>query len=139
MITVIPGYRRPDGGGVLADGWFVYGGGFAVSSRPVCGAQPAREYYKQLEHDERDQHQCERVRVPVLVVCCTGGGGYAAAAGEVDLVAGLTPLGFEFELVLDADLLEYYFIGLVATADATSAAPPVKRKNGISFKFSEKN
>lgn len=103
-----------------------------VAPRPVSGAQPTREYDEQLEHYERDQHQCERVRVPVRVLVARGGGGRggAAAAGEVDLVTGLAPLGFEFELVLDADLLEDHFFGLVAAANATSTAPPAK-KNAI--------
>lgn len=65
IITVVPRYWCPDGGGVLADGRFVYGGGLAVAPRPVRCAQPAREYDEQLDYDERDQHQCKRVRVPV--------------------------------------------------------------------------
>lgn len=131
VITVVPvGYRRPDGGRVLADSRLVYGGGLAVSPRPVRHAQPTREYDEQLEHDEHDQHQCERVRIPVkgvLVARGGVGGSIAAAAGEVDLVAGFAPLGFELELVLDADLLEDHFVGLVAVG-ATSAAPSVERK-----------
>lgn len=57
VITVVPGYRCPDGGRVFTDGRFVYGGVLAVAPRPVSGAQPTREYDEQLEHYERDQHQ----------------------------------------------------------------------------------
>lgn len=140
VIAVVPGYRCPDGGRVFADGRFVYGGVLAVAPRPVSGAQPTREYDEQLKHDERDQHQCERVRVPVRVLVARRGGGCggAAGAGEVDLVTGVAPLGFKFELVLDADLLEDDFFGLVTAANATSAAPPAKKKRDR-FKSSEQN
>jgi len=65
IITVDPGYRCADSGRVLADSRFVYGGGLAVAPRPVSDAQPTHEYNEQLEDDERDKHQYERVCVPV--------------------------------------------------------------------------
>jgi len=70
-----------------------------------------------------------------MVARGVGGGDGATAAGEVDLVTGIAPLSFEFELVLDADLLEDHFFGLVTSADATSAAPPEGKKRTRSIKI----
>lgn len=124
VVVVVPRNGTPDGGRVLADGRVVGGGRGPVGARPLRHAQPTDENDEQLKQDEGDQHQGQRVRVPVDGVPVLG-------RPVVHLPADVTPLRLELELVLDPDLLEHHLVRPVvaASAGASSATPPVTQWN----------
>lgn len=102
---------------VFADGLLIN----IASGRTVrfaCDAQPAREYDERLEQHEGDDQQRERVCVPIDSVRVIG-------AVEADLASDVAVLRLKLELVFDPDLLEHYFVRLVADWAASTAAPSV--------------
>lgn len=124
VVTAVPPGNGPSAPGrVLIDGCLVKGRCRAAVPRLVRHAQPADEYDEQLEQHERNEQQGECVRVPV-------NGVLVVRAREVNLSAGFALLRFEFEFVLDPDLLEHHFVRLVVgTPSAATSAKTIETRN----------